>query len=257
MKKSRIPFFVTLFVLVFMYLPIGVLIINSFNGSRFGGEWTGFSLKWYEHLFHDRGIWSAIRNTLIIGLSATVVSTVLGTLSAFALYRFKGILQKLHYGLVYSPLVIPDILMGMSLFLLFIAISAPMGLITVFIAHTTFCISYVAMVVLARLETFEYSVVEAAQDLGASTWTIIWKVVLPLLAPGIVSGALLAFTISIDDYIITSFVAGPGATTLPLKVYGMIKFGSTPVINALSTLLLTLTFVLVWATQALTKASVV
>lgn len=257
MKKSQIPLFVTLLVLIFMYLPIGVLIVNSFNESRFGGEWAGFSLKWYERLFQDRSIWSAIRNTLIIGVAATVVSTVFGTLSAFALYRFKGVLQKLHYGLVYSPLVIPDILMGMSLFLLFIAISAPMGLITVFIAHTTFCISYVAMVVLARLETFEYSVVEAAQDLGASNWTIIWKVVFPLLAPGIISGALLAFTISIDDYIITSFVAGPGATTLPLKVYGMIKFGSTPVINALSTLLLTLTFILVWATQALTKESLV
>lgn len=257
MKRSRLPFIVTILVIVFMYLPIIVLVVNSFNESRFGGTWEGFSLKWYERLFHDRGIWHAIRNTFIVGISATLISTILGTMSAFALYRYKNSLQKVHYGLVYTPLVIPDILMGMSLLLLFISLKFPLGLFSIFIAHTTFCMSYVAMVVLARLDTFDYNVVEAAQDLGANPWTIVWRVVVPLLAPGILSGALLAFTMSIDDYIITSFVSGPGATTLPLKVYGMIKFGVTPVINALSTILLTVTFVLVWMTERLTKESVV
>ncbi|MBN9377868.1 MAG: spermidine/putrescine ABC transporter permease [Chlamydiales bacterium 38-26] len=253
MKKSRFPMYVTLIVLLFLYLPIVVLFINSFNDSRFGGEWTGFTIKWYERLWRERGLWQAFRNSLIVALSATVASTLLGTTAALALYRYKTRLQKVHYGLVYVPLVIPDILTGMSLLLLFIAINIKLGLLTVFITHTTFCLSYVTMVVLARLQNFDFSVIEAAQDLGANSWIVFRRVLMPLLAPGIAAGAMLAFTLSIDDFVITFFVAGQGTTTLPIYIYSMIKYGSTPVINALSVILLILTFIVIWLTQRLTE----
>lgn len=141
MKKSRFPIYVTLAVLIFLYLPIIVLFINSFNDSRFGGEWMGFTFKWYQRLLHERALWQSFRNSLIVALSATIVSSILGTTAALSLYRYKTRLQKIHFGLVYVPLVIPDILMGMSLLLFFIAVNIKLGLFTVFIAHTTFCVS--------------------------------------------------------------------------------------------------------------------
>lgn len=253
MKKSRFPFYVTIVVLIFLYLPIVVLFINSFNESRFGGEWAGFTLKWYERLFHERGLWQSFRNSLIVAISATIASSILGTTAAWVLYRYKTRLQKVHYGLVYVPLVIPDILTGMSLLLFFVALNIKLGLFTVFITHTTFCVSYVTMVILARLQNFDFSVVEAAQDLGANSWVVFHKLLIPLLAPGIAAGAMLAFTLSIDDFVITFFVAGQGTTTLPIYIYSMIKYGSTPVINALSVILLILTFLVIWLTQHLVE----
>jgi spermidine/putrescine transport system permease protein len=238
-------------VLFFFYLPIVVLVINSFNSARFGGRWRGFSLKWYAELFQQDEIWRALENTLIIAVAATAVSIVFGTLAAFALHRFSSRLQRAHYTLIYTPLVFPDILMGMSLLLFFISIGIQLGLVTIFIAHVTFCISYVAMVVLSRLQDFDYAVIEAAQDLGANWWTTLRRVLLPLLAPGIAAGGLLAFTLSIDDFVISFFVAGTGSTTLPIRIYSMIKHGSPSIINALSTILLLITFILIYSSQKL------
>jgi spermidine/putrescine transport system permease protein len=179
---------------------------------------------------------------------------VLGTSAAFALHRYGTRLQRLHYTLVYTPLVVPDILMGMSLLLFFVAAGAGLGLCTIVLAHVTFCVSYVAMVILARLQDFDFSVIEAAQDLGAGWWTATRRVLLPLLAPGIAAGALLAFTLSVDDFVITFFVAGPGSTTLPIHIYSMIKHSKhMPMINALSSVLLAATFVMVWGSQRLTR----
>ncbi len=253
MKRSRIPLLTTIAVLVFFYLPIFVLIVHSFNASRFSGTWGGFSLRWYQRLMTEREIWQALKNTLIVAVSVTMVSMVLGTLAAFALHRFHGCLQRIHYAIIYTPLVVPDILMGISLLLFFVATGMRLGLTTIFLAHTSFCVSYVAMVVLARLQDFDFSVIEAAQDLGANWWTATWRVLLPLLAPGIAAGGLLSFTLSIDDFVITFFVTGPGATTLPIQIYSMIKHGSPPLINALSTILLVVTFVIVWWAQQLTR----
>lgn len=252
MKRSRLPLFITVFVLLFFYLPIVVLVINSFNASRFGSTWEGFSLKWYQRLWQEREIWLALENSLIIGISATVLSIVLGTTAAFALHRYQSRLQRIHYTLIYTPLVVPEILMGISLLLFFSAICLELGLFTIFLAHVTFCISFVALVVLGRLQDFDFSIVEAAQDLGANWWAACWKVLLPLLSPGIVAGGLLAFTLSIDDFVISFFVAGPGSTTLPIRIYSMIKHGSPPLINALSSILLLLTFLSVWLSQRLT-----
>ncbi len=253
MKRSLTPVVVTIAVLAFFYLPIAVLVVNSFNASRFGGEWNGFTLGWYRRLFASPEIWHALGNTLTIACVATVASTVLGTTAAFALDRWRSRLQDAHYLLVYSPLVIPEILMGISLLLFFVALGVELGYSTIVVAHVTFCVSYVAMVVLGRLQDFDWSLVEAAQDLGASPWITTRDVVLPLLAPGIAAGALLAFTLSVDDFVITFFTAGPGTTTLPLRIYSMIKHGSPPLINALSTLLLALTTTTVWLSQRLLK----
>lgn len=253
MKKNSFPFWMTMGVLAFLYLPILILIFNSFNESRFGGTWSGFSLKWYQRLFEEKALWNALKNSLIVGVSSTIAATILGSLAAFAIYRYKrSKIQKVHYGLIYIPLILPDILMGISLLLFFVYLNVKLGLFTIFLAHTTFCLSYVAMVVLSRLQNFDYAMIEAAQDLGANTWQTFRKVLLPFLMPGIAAGALLAFTLSIDDFVITFFVAGPGSTTLPIYVYGMIKFGSPPLINALSSIMLVVTFSIVWLVHRFT-----
>jgi len=250
-KRSLTPKAVTLAVLLFFYLPVFVLVLNSFNAARFGGEWAGFTLDWYRRLWRAREIWHALGNTLVIATAATAISCVLGTTAALALDRYRSRLQGAHYLLVYAPLVVPEILMGMSLLLFFVALGLRLGYLTIVVAHVTFCVSYVAMVVLGRLQDFDWGLVEAAQDLGADPWTATRRVLLPLLAPGIAAGALLAFTLSVDDFVITFFVAGPGTTTLPLRIYSMIKHGSPPLINALSTLLLALTVTTVWLSQRL------
>jgi spermidine/putrescine transport system permease protein len=253
-RRSRVPLAVTVLVLVFFYLPIVILVANSFNAARFSSRWQGFTLSWYATLFHSPEIWQSVRNTLIIALSATAVALVLGTAAAFVLHRYAGSrLQQFHYTLIYTPLVVPEILMGISLLMAFVAAGARLGLFTIFLAHVTFCVSYVAMVVLARLQDFDFSLIEAAQDLGAGWWQSTRKVFLPLLLPGLAAGALLAFTLSVDDFVITFFVAGPGSTTLPLRIYSMIKYGAPPLINALSTLLLAVTFTAVIASQKLAQ----
>lgn len=240
-KRSRISLVAAVVVLIFMYMPIVVLIGQSFNASKYGGSWKGFSLKWYTSLFNDASIIDAATNTLIIATIATIVSTVIGTAAAWALHKYKNSLQSTHYLLVYSPLIMPDVLMGISLLLLFVSMSIDLGMTTVIIAHITFCISFVAFTVMARLQDFDFKLIQAAQDLGAGNLKILFKIVLPLLAPGILAGALMAFTLSMDDFVVTFFVGGPGSTTLPVKVYSMMKHGTPAVINALSVVFMTIT----------------
>jgi spermidine/putrescine transport system permease protein len=253
-RRSRFPIVVTALVMAFFYLPILILVANSFNPARFSSRWQGFSLVWYRRLFESPEVWAALRNTLVIAVSVTAVSAVLGTAAAYALHRYGASrLQKVHYTLIYQPLIVPEILMGISLLMAFVAAGVPLGLFTIFLAHVTFCVSFVAMTVLGRLQDFDFSIVEAARDLGAGPWQSARKVLIPVLMPGIVAGALLAFTLSIDDFVITFFVAGPGSTTLPLRIYSMIKYGAPPMINALSTLLLAVTFTAVVASQRLAK----
>lgn len=246
---------VTAAVLAFFYLPIVVLVANSFNPARFSSRWQGFSLVWYRRLFESPEVWQALKNTLIVAVAVTAISVVLGTLAAFALHRYAASrLQRVHYTLIYAPLVVPEILMGIGLLMFFVAAGVPLGLVTIILAHVTFCVSFVAMTVLGRLQDFDFSVVEAARDLGAGWGRIVRRVLVPMLMPGIAAGALLAFTLSVDDFVITFFVAGPGATTLPLRIYSMIKFGAPPMINALSTLLLAVTVTAVLASRRLTRA---
>ena len=240
---NKFPGLLTWGILLFFYLPIILLVINSFNASRTSGSWDGFTFKWYVQLFKHREIWYALRSTLIVAVIATAASTILGTLAAIALHKYKGYIQNAHYCLVYTPLIVPEILLGIGLLLFFVALKVELGLTTVIIAHITFCLSYVTMAVLSRLQDFDNSIIEASEDLGASSWTTTWRVLIPVIFPGILSGALLAFTLSLDDFVISFFVAGPGSTTLPIQIYSMIKRGSMPLINALSTLLLAITFI--------------
>lgn len=247
---------VTGFVLLFFYAPLVVLIANSFNASRFGGTWEGFTLKWYESLAKNREVLETFERTLWIALLATPVATLLGTLAAFALHRFQSRLQTAHLVFVQLPLVLPEVLMGFSLLLFFVSTGWGLGMTAIWAAHVTFCVSFVAMIVLARLQDFDFTLLDAARDLGATGWQAAWRVLLPLLWPGILAGALLAFTLSIDDFVITFFVSGPGTTTLPVQIYSMMKTSrSLPVINALSALLLLVTIILVALSQRLTRPS--
>ena len=255
MKPSRVPLFTTIAVMVFFYLPIGMLVLQSFNYAKFGGQWMGFSLRWYAEVFARDDIHRAVWNTLVVAFSSTAVSVVLGTLAAWCLHRFRSRAQKIHYGLIYAPLVVPDILMGISLLFLFHNIGMGQSLGTIIIAHITFCVSYVALVMLGRLQDFDESMIEAAQDLGADWGTIIRRILLPLLGPGLAAGALLAFTLSIDDFVITFLVSGPGNTTLPVKIFGMMRRSSPQVINALSVLFMSVTFSLVLLSQRFTRPS--
>ena len=246
MIKSRLCQFITVFVFIFLYVPILLLIINSFNDSKFSSEWTGFTLKWYQNLFTEPEVWEALMNSIIIGVSSTVTSVIIGSLAAYTIFRYRTPLQNIHYGFIYAPLLLPDILMGIGLLMLFVVFNIKLGLFTIFIAHTTFCIGYVTMLMISKLQHFDLTTVEAAHDLGAGNIETFKRVIFPLLTPGFIAAALLSFTLSIDDFVITFFVAGEGATTLPLYIYSMIKYGSTPVINALSTVILLATFLLVF-----------
>jgi spermidine/putrescine transport system permease protein len=250
---------------LFLYVPIAVLVIYSFTTDTFGVRWTGFTLDWYRRLFEDERMIEAALNTLKVALISTIVSTVLGTLIALAMerYRFRG--RVMMDGLLYLPIVIPEIVMALALlaffafsFGLFDLIAAQLGLpplnlrlslTTVIIAHIAFSISFVVVVVRASLRGFDERLEEAAYDLGANEWQTFWKVTFPLILPGILGGALLAFTISLDDFIITFFTTGSGASLLPIEVYGKVKRAVTPQINAISTIMLALSMVLVALSQ--------
>jgi len=228
-----------------------VMTINSFNDSHYGVKWSGFTIEWYKQLLTDPKILYTLINSLIIGTSAMLTSMVIGTLAAFAIHYYKSKIQIFHQVLIFIQLGVPDILMGMSLLLFFIAIHLKPGLFTIYIAHVTFCISYVSMVVLGRLQNFDFKIIEAAKDLGADWYIITKRIFLPLISPGIIAGGLLAFTLSIDDFVITFFVTGPGSATLPIYIYSMMKHGSPAVLNALSVLFLVVTFILIYYSQRL------
>lgn len=245
MKRSRIPVLLTWGVIAFLFAPLLVLVVNSFNASRFGGAWEGFTWRWYQQLQHADDLWQSLALTLEIALAASFASMVLGTLAAYVLHRYRSRLQSAHSILITLPLFMPDILMGISLLSLFVLGGVETGVLTIWIAHVTFCLGFVTMVVLGRLQDFDFTLLDAARDLGATRARAVRLVLLPLLFPGVLAGGLLAFTLSLDDYVITFFVSGPGSTTLPLRVAGMMRTSrSLPVINALSTLLIIGIFVL-------------
>ena len=223
----------------FLYLPIVLLVVFSFNESRLVTVWGGFSAKWYGELFNNRGLMDAAWVTARVGFISASVATVLGTLAALALTRyarFRG--RVLFSGMVFAPLVMPEVITGLSLLLLFVAIDMDRGFWTVTLAHITFSMCFVAVVVQSRLATFDRSLEEAAMDLGAPPVRTFFQITLPVILPAIVSGWMLAFTLSLDDLVIASFTSGPGATTLPMKIYSQVRLGVTPEINAACTLMI-------------------
>ena len=240
-------------VLAFLYLPLVILSLYSFNESRIKAVWPGFTLKWYISLLHDDQVLSALGNSLIIASITTVVTTIMGTMAALALHRYPYKYKAAMNSLLYLPILIPEIVMGLSLLVLFSQAGIPLGKITLTIAHITFCLSFVIITVGARLEGCRQDLEEAASDLYATPWQAFRYVTFPMILPGIVAGALMAFTLSIDDFVISFFVAGPNSTTLPLYIYAMEKRGISPPINALSTCMMLITISLVVVSQLLQK----
>lgn len=245
----------TWLVFAFFYAPILVLIFFSFNDNNNVGIWTEPSLRWYGEMFQDDRVMGALRNSLIVAFIATLISTVLGTMLAIALerYRFRG--RGALDGVSYLPIIIPDVTMAVMLLIFFFqafgllrdwfGIDLRAGLLTITLAHIAFSISFVAVVVRARLSQMDNSLEEAAADLYASRWQTFFRVTLPLIAPGVVGGALLALTLSLDDVVVTQFVSGAGSTTLPVYVFGLVRRGVTPLINAVSTVMLVASMLLV------------
>jgi spermidine/putrescine transport system permease protein len=236
---------------LFLYAPILVLVAFSFNAGRLTATWEGFTFAWYERLLANPQILGALRNSLIVAGAATVACTLLGTGAAIAFHRYAFKRQSQLDALVTLPIVVPEIVLASSLLLLFAAVGLRLGMLTVVLAHVAFSVSYAVVVVRARLAGFDRSLEEAAMDLGAGPWASFFKVTLPGIAPGVLAAALLVFALSIDDYVITSFVAGVGSTTLPIQIYSMVRTGITPEINAVSTLLLAATSLLLFAAYRL------
>lgn len=234
----------SLLVYVFIYAPILILIIFSFNTQKLNIHWEGFTLHWYQVLFHDAQILLATRNTLLIATISTLIATIIGTMAALAMYRYRFPLYNTSETVMYIPIVIPEVVMGISLLVFFVMIHFTLGLSTITLSHIAFSIPFVALVVRARLHGYDKAIDEAAMDLGANELTTFWRITLPTIMPGVLAGAMLALTLSLDDYVITYFTAGPGSTTLPLRVYSMVKTAVTPEINALSTLWVLIIFIL-------------
>lgn len=226
----------TALVFVFFYVPIILLVVFSFNSSKLNVLWEGFSLEWYHRLLGNEVLIRAFKNSLFIASVVTIVSTALGTLGGWLLHRFKFPFMATIGLLVFIPMVMPEVLMGVSFLLLFVQMKIPLGFSTVIISHITFCFPFVVIAIQARLEGIDPFLEEAALDLGATPLTAFFKVIVPYLMPAIISGAMMSFTLSLDEYIVSSSVSGPTSQTLPLKVYGMAKVGLNPQLNALSTI---------------------
>ena len=240
-------------VFAFLYLPILLLIGFSFNENRNVGIWTGFSTRWYGEMFQNTEVMRALRNTLIVAVVSTIVSTILGTMAAIAMERFRFRGRGTLDGLLYLPIIIPDVTMAVMMLLFFAQafdligslVRLNFGLGTIALSHIAFNISFVAVVVRARLSQLDGSLEEAAADLYADRWQAFRRITLPLIMPGVAGGALLALTLSLDDVVVTSFVSGPGSTTLPVYVFGLVRRGVTPLINAVSTVMLVASMLLV------------
>ncbi|CUH79890.1 ABC transporter permease [Tropicibacter naphthalenivorans] len=242
----------------FLYLPMVLLVVYSFNESRLVTVWAGFSTKWYGELLQNEEFLDAALVTLKVGLMSSTLATILGTMAAYVLVRagrFRG--RTLFSGMIYAPLVMPEVITGLSLLLLFIGIGLDRGVLTIVLAHTTFSMCYVSVVVSSRLSSFDTSLEEAALDLGASPFEAFRLVTLPIIAPAVISGWLLAFTLSLDDLVIASFTTGPSATTLPIKIFSAVRLGVSPEINALSTILIGIVTVGVISASLITKRAAV
>jgi len=254
MKLSKFNVVSMTLVFAFLYLPILILVIYSFNASKLVTVWGGFSTKWYGELFADQRFLDSAWVTFYVAFISATIATVLGTMAGYVMVRggrFRG--RTLFSGMIYAPLVMPEVITGLSLLLLFISIGLDRGGFTIILAHATFSMCYVSVVVSSRLVTFDKSLEEAAYDLGATGWETFRLITLPIIAPAVISGWLLGFTLSLDDLVIASFVSGAGATTLPMRIFSSVRLGVDPKINALSTLLIAMVAIGVIAASLATK----
>jgi len=239
LQRFSISQTVLVIALIFLFLPLLVLVFYSFNGST-SMQWTGFSFRWYQRLLTERGLWTALKNSLIIAVSSAVTATVIGTIGAIGISWYKFKMRSYVQTISFLPMILPEIIIGVSLAIFFAGVGIQLGLLTIYIAHTTFNIPFVFLMVMARLEEFDFSIIEAAADLGANERQTMFKITIPICMPGIISGLLTAITLSLEDFVITFFVAGPGSSTLPIFIYSAItrKGGITPLISALSVVMI-------------------
>ncbi|MFW5688226.1 MAG: ABC transporter permease [Spirochaetota bacterium] len=249
-RLSRLVFWATM---LFLFMPLLVLVLYSLNASR-TMEWEGVSLRSYAELFLDSDeLWRAFRNSLVIAVGSAATATLIATLGAIGINWYSVRIKAYVQAVSFMPLILPEIIVGVSLLVFFAGVGLRLGLLSIFLAHTSFNLPFVLLIVLARLEEFDYSIIEASRDLGASERQTLLRVIVPISMPGIVSGFLTAFTLSLEDFVITFFVSGPGSTTLPLYVYSMIRFGVSPVINALSVVIIAGTVALVLVARRFVK----
>lgn len=242
---------------VFLYIPMLILVIYSFNASKLVTVWAGFSTRWYGELLQNEAFIDAAWVTLKVGFFSSTIATILGTMAAFVMVRSGRFLGRtLFSGMIYAPLVMPEVITGLSLLLLFISIGLERGVFTIVLAHATFSMCYVSVVVSSRMASFDRSLEEAAYDLGCTAWDAFKSVTLPIIAPAVIAGWLLAFTLSLDDLVIASFTAGPSSTTLPIKIYSSVRLGVSPEINALSTIIIGIVTTGVITASLVTKRSI-
>jgi spermidine/putrescine transport system permease protein len=234
-------------------MPLVVLVVFAFNDSK-TMDFAGLSLRWFHELFfNSRELWKSFGNSILIALTSSVAATALGGLAAVGLYWYDFRLKKYLEIVTFLPLILPEIIIGVSLLVAFASAKFPLGLTTIFIAHVTFCLPFVLLIVQARLAEFDHTIIEAAYDLGAGEMDLLVRIIAPLAMPGILSGFLVSITLSLEDFVVTFFVAGPGSSTLPLHIYSMIRFGVSPVINALSVILIAATILLSFSTRGVYK----
>lgn len=244
---------VLIFVLVFLFLPLGIIAVFSFNEGK-AIVWSGFSLKWYAELFlESEKLWHSFGNSIVIAVISAFFSVVIGTFAGLGVqwYRFRG--RGYVQAVSILPMVLPEVVIGMSMVIFFSAINIPLGFVSIIIAHITFCLPFAFLLILARLDEFDFSIVEAARDLGATERQTLFKVVIPALFPAILSGFFMSVTLSLEDFVITFFVSGPGSTTLPLYVFSMVRYGISPVINALSLIMILGTMVVAFVLRNFLK----
>jgi len=243
-------------VYLFLYLPIIVLIANSFNDNKFGIKWGGFTTKWYDALINNDSLMQAAWHSINVAVFSATAATIIGSLTAVALFRYQFRGKNMVNGMLFVVMMSPDIVMAISLLALFLVLGAQLGFMTLLIAHITFSLPFVVVTVFSRLNGFDVKMLEAAKDLGASEWVILKKIILPLAKPAVAAGWLLSFTLSLDDVIISSFVTGPTYEILPLKIYSMVKVGISPEVNALATVMLVVSLVLVVVSQLLAREKI-
>ncbi len=252
MKKTFRNLFM-LVVFAYLYIPIIILVTNSFNADRYGLTWKGFSWNWYERLFSNDTLIQATMNSITVAFFAATISTIIGGLTSIALYRYRFRGKQFIGGMLFIVMMSPDIVMAVSMLVLFMIIGMQLGFLSLLIAHITFCLPYVVITISSRLSDFDGKMLEAAKDLGASEVTILRKIVLPLTLPAIISGWLLSFTISLDDVIVSSFVTSPNYEVLPLKIFSLVKTGVTPEVNALATIMIIFSLALVVLSQVVLR----
>lgn len=242
---------VLLFGFFFLYFPILALIATSFNEDKRNIVWKGFTFDWYAKAYENDKLFDSLMNSLQVGAISTVVSTIIGTMIGLALYRYRFTMKTPFESLVFLPIVIPEISMAVAMLAFFAMLDIPLGIFTITVSHIAFSFPFVAVVIRTRMAGFDESLEEASRDLGASAWQTFWNVTVPYMMPGIIAGGLLAFTLSLDDYVITAFTSGPGSTTLPIQIYSMVRFSVTPEVNAASTVLIVITLTFAVAAMAM------